>query len=59
MQVTEKMLLERVQGAIGAYNDSGAIARAAILEVAAWIQENSISITGQVWAAQLEMEANR
>lgn len=59
MQVTEKMLLERVEDAIGAYHDSGETARAAILEVAAWIQENSISVTGQVWAAQLEMEANR
>jgi hypothetical protein len=56
MQVTEKMLLERVQDAIGSCDDSG---RAAILEVAAWIQENSTSVTGQVWAAQLEMEANR
>jgi hypothetical protein len=56
MQVTEKMLLDRVEDAIGTYDGSG---RAAILEVAAWIQENSTSVTGQVWAAQLEMEANR
>lgn len=49
-------LLERVQGAIEAYDDS---ASAAILEVAAWLQEQSVSTTGQAWAAQLEMEANR
>jgi hypothetical protein len=32
-------------------------ASAVILEVAKWLSENSASITGQAWAAQLEMEA--
>jgi hypothetical protein len=32
-------------------------ASAIILEVAKWLSENSASITGQAWAAQLELEA--
>jgi hypothetical protein len=32
-------------------------ASAVILEVAKWLSENSASITGQAWAAQLELEA--
>jgi hypothetical protein len=32
-------------------------ASAVILEVAKWLSESSNSVTGQAWAAQLEMEA--
>lgn len=52
-------LLQRVGSVIAAY-DNEAIdkqASAVILEVAKWLSENSSSITGQVWAAQLELEA--
>jgi hypothetical protein len=32
-------------------------ASAVILEVAKWLSESSNSVTGQAWAAQLELEA--
>ena len=52
-------LLQRVSSVIAAYNNeaSDKQASAVILEVAKWLSENSSSITGQVWAAQLELEA--
>ena len=52
-------LLQRVGSVIAAYDNeaSDKQASAVILEVAKWLSENSASITGQAWAAQLEMEA--
>jgi hypothetical protein len=52
-------LLQRVSSVIAAYDNesSDKQASAVILEVAKWLSENSASITGQAWAAQLEMEA--
>jgi hypothetical protein len=52
-------LLQRVSSVIAAYDNenSDKQASATILEVAKWLSENSASITGQAWAAQLEMEA--
>ena len=52
-------LLQRVSSVIAAYDNesSDRQASAVILEVAKWLSENSASITGQAWAAQLEMEA--
>ena len=56
----ESPLVERVACAIG--RDDEPInwtpeARAAILEVAKWLAEQSITITGQAWAEQLRIEA--
>lgn len=53
-------LVRRVARAIG--RDDEPInwtpeARAAILEVGAWLAEQSITITGQAWAEQLRIEA--
>jgi hypothetical protein len=52
-------LLQRVSSAMAAYDNdtSDRQASAVILEVAKWLSENSASIAGQAWAAQLEMEA--
>jgi hypothetical protein len=52
-------LLQRVSSVIAAYDNEGSDkqASAVILEVAKWLSENSASITGQAWAAQLEIEA--
>jgi hypothetical protein len=52
-------LLQRVSSVIAAYDNEGndKQASAVILEVAKWLSENSASIAGQAWAAQLEMEA--
>jgi hypothetical protein len=52
-------LLQRVSSVIAAYDNesSDRQASATILEVAKWLSENSASITGQAWAAQLEIEA--
>ena len=52
-------LLQRVSSAMAAYDNdtSDRQASAVILEVAKWLSENSASVTGQAWAAQLEMEA--
>jgi hypothetical protein len=52
-------LLQRVSSVIAAYdNDTGdRQASATILEVAKWLSESSNSVTGQAWAAQLELEA--
>ena len=52
-------LLQRVGSVIAAYDNdtSDKQASAVILEVAKWLSENSSSITGQAWAAQLELEA--
>ena len=52
-------LLQRVNSVIAAYDNdtSDRQASAVILEVAKWLSENANSITGQAWAAQLEMEA--
>jgi hypothetical protein len=52
-------LLQRVSSVIAAYDNesSDKQASATILEVAKWLSENSASITGQAWAAQLEIEA--
>jgi hypothetical protein len=52
-------LLQRVSSVIAAYDNesSDRQASAVILEVAKWLSENSASITGQAWAAQLELEA--
>ena len=52
-------LLQRVSSVIAAYDNesSDKQASAVILEVAKWLSENSASITGQAWAAQLEIEA--
>jgi hypothetical protein len=52
-------LLQRVSSVIAAYDNenSDKQASAVILEVAKWLSENSASITGQAWAAQLEVEA--
>jgi hypothetical protein len=52
-------LLQRVSSVIAAYDNesSDKQASAVILEVAKWLSENAISIAGQAWAAQLEMEA--
>ena len=57
---SELPLVERVACAIG--RDDEPInwtpeARAAILEVSKWIAAQSNSVTGQAWAAQLEIEA--
>ena len=58
----ESPLVERVADAIAAQATSAGIvndrpARAAILEVGAWLAEQSITITGQAWAEQLRTEA--
>ena len=58
----ESPLVERVADAIAAQATSAGIvndrpARAAILEVGAWLAEQSITITGQAWAEQLRIEA--
>jgi len=58
----ESPLVERVADAIAAEATSVGIvndrpARAAILEISKWLAEQSITITGQAWAAQLEIEA--
>ena len=58
----ESLLVERVADAIAAQATSAGIvndrpARAAILEVGAWLAEQSITITGQAWAEQLRIEA--
>lgn len=58
----ESPLVERVADAIAAEATSAGIvndrpARAAILEVSKWLAEQSNSVTGQAWAAQLEIEA--
>ena len=52
-------LLQRVGSVIAAYDNEGSDkqASATILEVAKWLSESSNSVTGQVWAAQLEIEA--
>jgi len=52
-------LLQRVSSVIAAYNNEGSDkqASATILEVAKWLSENANSVTGQAWAAQLELEA--
>ena len=52
-------LLQRVGSVIAAYDNetSDKQASAVILEVAKWLSENAASITGQAWAAQLELEA--
>jgi hypothetical protein len=52
-------LLQRVSSVIAAYDNEAdnKQASAVILEVAKWLSENSASITGQAWAAQLELEA--
>ena len=52
-------LLQRVGSVIAAYDNEASDKQASvvILEVAKWLSENSNSITGQVWAAQLELEA--
>jgi hypothetical protein len=52
-------LLQRVSSVIAAYDNesSDKQASATILEVAKWLSESSNSVTGQAWAAQLEMEA--
>jgi hypothetical protein len=52
-------LLQRVSSVIAACDNEGSDkqASAVILEVAKWLSESSNSITGQAWAAQLEMEA--
>jgi hypothetical protein len=52
-------LLQRVSSVIAAYDNesSDKQASATILEVAKWLSESSASITGQAWAAQLELEA--
>jgi hypothetical protein len=58
----ESPLVERVADAIAAQATSAGIvndrpARAAILEVSAWLAAQSITITGQAWAEQLRIEA--
>ena len=58
----ESPLIERVADAIAAQATSAGIvndrpARAAILEVSKWLAAQSNSVTGQAWAAQLEIEA--
>ena len=58
----ESPLVERVADAIAAQATSAGIvndrpARAAILEVSAWLAAQSNSITGQAWAEQLRIEA--
>jgi len=52
-------LLQRVGSVIAAYDNeaSDKQASAVILEVAKWLSESSNSVTGQAWAAQLELEA--
>jgi hypothetical protein len=52
-------LLQRVSSVIAVYDNdtSDRQASAVILEVAKWLSESSNSVTGQAWAAQLEMEA--
>jgi hypothetical protein len=52
-------LLQRVSSVIAAYDNdtSDRQASATILEVARWLSESSNSVTGQAWAAQLELEA--
>ena len=52
-------LLQRVGSVIAAYDNeaSDKQASAVILEVAKWLSENAASVTGQAWAAQLELEA--
>jgi hypothetical protein len=52
-------LLQRVSSVIAAYDNEACDkqASATILEVAKWLSESSNSVTGQAWAAQLEMEA--
>jgi len=58
----ESPLVERVADAIAAEATSAGIvndrpARAAILEVSAWLAAQSITIVGQAWAEQLRIEA--
>ena len=58
----ESPLVERVADAIAAQATSAGIvndrpARAAILEISAWLAAQSNSITGQAWAEQLRIEA--
>ena len=58
----ESPLVERVADAIAAEATSAGIvndrpARAAILEISKWLVAQSNSVTGQAWAAQLEIEA--
>jgi hypothetical protein len=60
----ESPLVERVADAIAAQATSAGIvsdcpARAAIMEVSAWLAAASITITGQAWAEQLRIEAER
>ena len=52
-------LLQRVSSVIAVYDNesSDRQASATILEVAKWLSESSNSVTGQAWAAQLEIEA--
>ena len=52
-------LLQQVSSVIAAYNNEGSDkqASATILEVSKWLSESSNSVTGQAWAAQLELEA--
>ena len=52
-------LLQRVSSVIAAYDNEGSDkqASAVILEVAKWLSKSSNSVTGQAWAAQLELEA--
>ena len=55
-------LVSRVADAIAAQATSAGIvndraARAAIREVSKWLAEQSITITGQAWAEQLNIEA--
>ena len=58
----ESPLVESVADAIAAEATSAGIvndrpARAAILEISKWLVAQSNSVTGQAWAAQLEIEA--
>lgn len=58
----ESPLVERVADAIAAQATSAGIvndrpARAAILEISAWLAAQSNSITGLAWAKQLRIEA--
>jgi hypothetical protein len=52
-------LLQRVSSVIAAYDNESSDKQASvvILEVARWLSESSNSVTGQAWAAQLELEA--
>jgi hypothetical protein len=48
-----------VSSVIAAYDNESSDKQASvvILEVARWLSESSNSVTGQAWAAQLELEA--